>query len=318
MNSFRPQPIDIVTLILTVKHLKVTNAYGSDGISYRFLIDSLPVMVYYILVIINTSIVTGNYPDPWKHPHVVPLFKNGDSDNVTNYRPISLLPILSKVLEKIVSNQLTAYLESNQLLMENQHGFRPNLSTETALLKVTDKIYENIENKKISLLLMLDLSKAFDSVHHQILISKCSKLNIDPFWFEDYLDNRCQSVRIKSAISSPKEVAYGVPQCSILGPLLFTLYINDLHQFIRDCLLVVYADDTQILLTGDIDELEDLMRRAAIILKTAKAYFNSNGLLLNENKTECIFFGSREYISRIPHNTRIISNETELIPSLKG
>ena len=145
-NNFRPQPVDIDTLILTIKHLKITNSYGSDGISYRFLIDSLPVMVLYILVIINSSIVTGCYPALWKHPHVVPIFKSGDSDNVTNYRPISLLSILSKVLEKIVANQLIAFLESNHRLAENQHGFRPNLSTETALLKVTNKIYENIEN----------------------------------------------------------------------------------------------------------------------------------------------------------------------------
>ena len=316
-NNFRPQPVDIDTLILTIKHLKITNSYGSDGISYRFLIDSLPVMVLYILVIINSSIVTGCYPALWKHPHVVPILKSGDSDNVTNYRPISLLSILSKVLEKIVANQLIAFLESNHRLAENQHGFRPNLSTETALLKVTNKIYENIENKKLSLLLMLDLSKAFDSVHHQILMNKCLKLNIDPFWFEDYLSNRVQSVRIKSVLSSSREVRFGVPQGSILGPLLFLIYINDTPQFIRDCLLVQYADDTQIILTGDIDEIDEMTSKAENILMNAKTYFNGNGLLLNENKTQCIFFGSRQYISRIPEDTRIKFNDTLLVPSKK-
>ena len=134
-HKFRPQPVDINTLILIIKHLKATNSCGSDGIPFRFLIDSLPVTIFFILVIVNTSIVTGKYPDPWKHPHVVPVFKSGDIGNIENYSPIFLLPLLSKVLEKIVAIQLMTFLESNRLITDNQHGFRPNLSTETALLK---------------------------------------------------------------------------------------------------------------------------------------------------------------------------------------
>ena len=114
--KFRPQPVDMVTLILTIKSLKSTNSKGSDGITYRYLIDSLPVLLFYILVIVNTSIVIGNHPDPWKHLHIAPIFKSGDADNVANYRPISLLPIISKILEKIVANQLITFLENNNLI----------------------------------------------------------------------------------------------------------------------------------------------------------------------------------------------------------
>ena len=314
-NNFRPQPVDINTLILVIRDLKPTNFIGSDGIAYRFLIDSLPVAAFYIRVIVNTSIVTGVYPDPWKHPYVAPAFKNGDTENVGNYRPISILPIISKILEKIVANQLITFLETNHLLSDEQHGFRPNLSTETALLKVTNKIYENIEKKKISLLLLLDLSKAFDSVNHQILINKLTKVNVDSFWFDSYISKRVQSVRIGSVLSSPIDITFGVPQGSILGPLLFLIYINDLPQYIRDCLLVIYADDTQIIVTGDINNVEGLIERAENILATAKKYFNCNGLLLNENKTQYIFFGSRQYISRIPDNINIKFNGVTLFPS---
>ena len=165
------------------------------------------------------------------------------------------------------------------------------------------------------MLLLLDLSKAFDSVSHQILLDKCCKLNIDSFWFEDYLKNRVQSVRMGSVLSSPKSINFGVPQGSILGPLLFLIYVNDLPQYINGGLLVQYADDSQILLTGDITELETLKRRAEIILDKARQYLNFNGLLLNENKTQCIFFGTKQYIRRIPDSTKLVFNNNELTPS---
>ncbi len=140
---------------------------------------------------------------------VVPLFKSGDSNSINNYRPISLLPIISKILEKIVANQLLHYLESKKLLSNNQHGFRPKLSTETALTVITDNIYNNMNNKSISLLTPCDLSKAFDSVSHSILLNKCANLNIDSFWFKDYVSNIIQSVRLNNTLSSMQNIAYG-------------------------------------------------------------------------------------------------------------
>ena len=314
-NSFKPQPVDCDTIILIIKHLKQTNSYGSDGIPLRFILDSLPVTILYITIIINTSIVTCVFPDLWKWPHVIPLFKGGDKDDVGNYRPISLLTVLSKILEKIIATQLMSYLESNNLLSENQHGFRPKLSTETALMQVTDRIYDNIDRNKISLLLLLDLSKAFDSVSHKILINKCIEFKIDPSWFQSYLSNRQQSVRIGSSLSSKELVSFGVPQGSILGPLLFLIYVNDLPKNFDDGLTVQYADDSQFILTGETENIENLTARAENTLFKAKQYFLKNGLMVNEKKTQVIFIGSRNCISKLPQNISLNFDDNTILPS---
>ena len=314
LYSFKPSPVDCDTVILVISSLKDSNAYGSDGIPLRFIKDTLYMIVFYITVIVNTSIATNVYPEPWKNPHVVPYFKSGDRDEISNYRPISLLPVLSKILEKIIANQLSAYLESNNLISNSQHGFRPKLSTQTALSTISDKIFDNMDKKKISLLLLLDLSKAFDSVNHNILLNKCETLNVDPSWFKDYLHNRLQSVRLNNVVSSPMSVGFGVPQGSILGPILFNVYVNDLKNVLHDCFIVQYADDTQILIDDHIDNLEDLIQRAEEVLHRVKVYFQMNGLLLNEKKTQCIFLGSRQYISRIRDDIHIDFNGEVIKP----
>lgn len=314
-HLFRPQPVTIDTVILMVKQLKNSNSFGSDGIPTRFLKDSLFMIAFYITIIVNTSIVTGIYPSIWKYSHVIPQLKKGDIDDANNFRPVSLLPVLSKILERIVANQLTEHLESNSLLSNTQHGFRKKLSTETALMKVTEEIYKNMDNKKLSLLTLCDLSKAFDSVSHDILIRKCSELYIDSFWFEDYLTGRTQSVRIDKTISSVTNVNYGVPQGSILGPILFLIYVNDMSKIIHDCLFIQYADDAQFIHTDNIENLNELIKKAEDTLSKAKSYFYKNGLMLNAKKTQCIFIGSHHYIKLIPENTRINIGTESITPS---
>lgn len=317
---FRPQPVDATTIILTIKGLKNTNSCGSDGITLRFLKDALPVIVPHLTCILNTSIVTGVFPAAWKHSLVTPIYKSGASDDPSNYRPISLLSILSKILEKIIATQLVNFLESKNLLSCTQHGFRPNLSTVTALTKVTNNIYDNMDNKTISLLTLCDLSKAFDSVSHEILLNKMYNTGIDPFLFNDYLANRNQSVRVGNNVSSNLPVPFGVPQGSILGPILFSIYVNDLATHVNDCLLVQYADDTQFIISDSIENLPGLLERAEQTLSKIKSYFNKNGLLLNMNKTKCMFIGSRNLLSKIPCNTVLHADDARIQPcdSLKN
>ncbi len=151
-----------------------------------------------------------------------------------------------------------AHLEKRNLISNTHHGFRTKFSTETALTVITDEIYHSMDNRKISLLTLCDLSKAFDSVNHVILIKKCLKLKTDSFWFSSYLRDRTQRVRIKD-ISSKRNVDYGVPQGSMLGPILFNIFVNDVDNM-DYCTLVQYADDTQFLRSGTVDELPFLIK----------------------------------------------------------
>ena len=204
-------------------------------------------------MVINKSFQQGLFPKQMKMAKVVPIHKDGPKTEVGNYIPISLLTAFSKIYEKLMHCRILKFLESNNSLFEMQYGFRPGRSCEHALLNAQNSLLESLSKRPISLLLLIDFSKAFDMVEHSMLIKKLEYYGIRGVaikWMQSYLSGRKQFVSINGKNSAVRDMQYGVPQGSILGPLLFVIYINDIPETACFAKFILYADDANIILTG--------------------------------------------------------------------
>ena len=243
------QPITENFVLNQLKSLKTNKAIGLDNISARLIKDASVVICGQLTCLYNRSLQSAVFPNIWKMGKVTALFKSGSRLDANNYRPITVLPTLSKILEKAVHSQVYGFLKTNELLSLNQFGFREKLSTAVALARFTDTILDNMDDGQLTGVAFLDLSKAFDTVNHSRLILKLKSIGFSSHvceWFESYLTHRCQVTVVDNYKSSVKPVNVGVPQGSILGPLLFIIYVNNLPNCITSCKISMYADDTVI------------------------------------------------------------------------
>lgn len=291
---FSLQPITVDFVIDFLNKMSADKTTGLDNIPSRLLKEATPVIAPSITNIINKSLSQGIFPNTWKVAKVIPLHKANDRDDPTNYRPISILPILSKVCERAVFNQLYNYFTTHQLLTKYQSGFRPLHSTLTALLDATNEWYTNMDEGLTNLVVALDLAKAFDTVSHQILIEKLHLYGVDGVsldFFKSYLSDRKQCCIVQNEVSEPKSISHGVPQGSILGPLLFIIYINDIPCCLDHTKPRLYADDTIISIASK--SATELHQKINYDLARVSDWLLANKLSLNVVKSEYILIGSK-------------------------
>ena len=244
-----------VTEDTVLKHIEKIDIYKSseiEDLSTFFLKGSLKILVKEMTDIINTSIETGEVPKAWKIGRLSPIYKGtGKKEETGNYRPISLLPLPSKILEKVINDQVKTFIEENHLYSENQYGFRSSLSTNDAIEKVVSQIIVKQNAGLHVSATFLDLKKAFDVVNHELMLKKLkTQYNFDDKavkWFKNYLSDRHQYTKINGEMSGVQKISCGVPQGSILGPTLFTLYVNDVEKVFTNSSVYLYADDTVVL-----------------------------------------------------------------------
>ena len=290
-GSFAPQPATLPELSTALRRMGTSRACGPDGITIEMLKLTFAVVGPHLLHIVNSCITNCDMPLQWKAATVTPLHKKGDRGDPSNYRPISIIPVVAKLCERVICTQLMTYLTSHCILCPQQYGFRPGLSTEAAVLDAVVYATENIDSGLVTSLVTADTSKAFDSVEHGRLLDKLGWYGISPDWFADWLQGRTQT--IKGGSSRALEVTHGVIQGSILGPVLFLLFTNDLIQHIPHGKMILYADDAQFLDTERPSNIEALKSRVECNLSIAYKWFTQNRLKINPSKTEMIILKSK-------------------------
>ena len=308
MYLFNTNTVEILKII---KSLKNTNSTGYDDFSTKFVKLSASLIAPALVKIFNLAINTGIYPDSLKIAKVIPVFKKGDQMSVNNYRPISILSPINRIFEKILYSRLIKYIDKSNILYKYQFGFRKNHSTEHALIELVDQIKSNMGGNKMTCGIFIDLSKAFDTVNHKILIDKLEHYGIRGKAleiFKSYLSNRKQYVQLENSKSKLCPISIGVPQGSVLGPLFFILFINDLYKCCPDGKVRLFADNTTIFFHKN--NIKDIISTGKQIMTQLATWLKANKLTLNAEKSSfTIFKSSRKKIQNIPDKIEFLGQE---------
>ncbi len=298
-NESHPPAFDFQTIAeaevtKAIEHLNPTAGAGADGISARMLKLAPSTISSVLTSIINRSLTTASFPTLWKMGIVTPVHKRGCKFNISNYRPITILPILSRVFERILSRQISSFLEDENLLSPQQHGFRQLRSCQSALISLTNRLFANRSAGIYSAVATLDFSKAFDCLNHEFLLGKMSCLGFSDGcikWFRSYLTGRLQRVKYNECLSDSLPITSGVPQGSVLGPQLFNIYINDLLTTLPKEGSVCYADDLTLIGKGDtaVEALHDLQT----LVDKVSAWSHANMLTLNAKKCSVMIVSAK-------------------------
>ena len=287
-----------------IKNLK-NKATLDTKVSALKIASESPNFISIVTALVNLSFSQGQFPVELKLAKVVPIYKGGSKLEASNYRPISLLSCFSKIYEKLMHSRVLNFLNSNKSLFEGQYGFRPSRSCEHALLNAQHVILDALSKKQTALLLLIDFSKAFDMVDHDILLNKLNHYGIRGIahdWFKSYLANRKQYVMVNGKKSDEQLMTFGVPQGSILGPLLFIIYINDLPGISKLATWVMYADDANIIVCGN--NLEEVHQKIKTLADVLTKWVENNGLALNLQKTKYMIFTRKRHTAE-QTNTRL-------------
>jgi hypothetical protein len=304
------EPFTIKEVVDALKSISADSAKGSTGIESKILKDCADILAPHITKLYNNCLIHKKIPDDWKIAYLTPIYKGkGSKSELTNYRPISSLPEIAKKFESLVATRITNYMEENNLLSNCQFGFRKGLSCELALNTLISNIREKVDKKHFVIPVFLDLSKAFDTINHQLLLIKLKFYNFDDSTIaliENYLSNRTMIVKLNGSLSKSAKLEIGVPQGSVLGPLLFIIFINDLIYLQLQSKLIMFADDTTTLLSSLC--IQDLTSKISIDLALIHEWLNHNHLILNWDKTVAILFQRTVQDYQSKHNPSIQLN----------
>ena len=298
-------PYDVIDIINSLKNKKGNvKEISVSLIKLNKIHIAIPVSILF-----NQSVTEGKFPECLKHATVIPIYKKGPKNDVGNYRPISMLSVFSKIFEKLMKKHLINFLDQKHIIIPEQYGFRKGKSTYDALNVFTEDIYAALDSQRSLLSIYIDFTKAFDTIRHDILLQKLYHYGIRGViheWFKDYLSNRSQSTKFQSHVSLPRPVNYGVPQGSVLGPILFLIYINDLGHVFTEFKTILFADDATLYISGD--DTNSIIHTANNELKIFYKWCITNRLTVNLKKTYYMLFTNRQVNSPPPllfHDTII-------------